>query len=655
MTSAWLAQTPVALVAVVIVFVPGLAVAWGLRLRGLALWALAPVGSTAVLGGLAVVYGALHVEWDPVWVAAGVAALALAAWLVGLLLPRPGRPSAPALPGRARARAILGVGILVGAAITAVRFVVYVHDPTAISQTNDAVFHLNVLRYILDTGNASSLHVSTMLGARSFYPAAWHAMASLLALATGCGIPAAANIVSLVIAAGVWTVGMTWFARVILPDDAAVAAVAGALSGTLWAFPMLVLEWGVLYPYTLSVALLPAACALLVVLPEWLRGRGPVPHGWPAVVLVATLAVGSAAALALAQPSSLLAWGAVGTILLVSHTIRGRRSRSHAGRVGMVTATVLVGMLVAAVWMLFGRQTTVASHWPAYQGKAVAGLEVIVNGQMGMGWAVAISVLMVVGLVTCVRQARLRWLAATWVLLSTLYVAATSVRSDQTRTLLLGAWYADPYRFAALTPLVVVPLAAIGLVVLVRGIVAAVSRMPVGSGGGTGWSVAAAVAAAVVIVAVRPIVQMPGMTDPPDTQSRYVTQNFLSRDGRAVLESLDRLTAPGARIIGNPSAGTAFGYVISGRDVLPKTWQPPQDPQWDVLAQHLRDVAADPAVCPALEHFGSPSYVLDFGAGAQTPGRYFMPGMTDFTGQPGFRLVERIGDASLWRITACHR
>src|SRR5690606_16402322 len=122
---------------------------------------------------------------------------------------------------------------------------------------------------------------------------------------------------------------------------------------------------------------------------------------------------------------------------------------------------------------------------------------------------------------------------------------------------------------------------------------------------------------------------------------------------RALILRLPELVAAGATIIGNPSTGMGFTFALSGVNAIPKTWSPPNSGEWDVLAEHLRDAASDPEVCTALRSFGEVDYVLDFGLGETTAGRFQLPGLTDFDGQRGFELVARQGDASLWRITAC--
>jgi hypothetical protein len=92
--------------------------------------------------------------------------------------------------------------------------------------------------------------------------------------------------------------------------------------------------------------------------------------------------------------------------------------------------------------------------------------------------------------------------------------------------------------------------------------------------------------------------------------------------------------------------------VLSGRDVIPRTWSLPNDSDYQVLRTGLVDVEKDPAVCKALERMRV-DYVLDFGPSDQGPGRWDMPGLTGFAHAKGFELVAKKGSASLWRITAC--
>ncbi len=171
----------------------------------------------------------------------------------------------------------------------------------------------------------------------------------------------------------------------------------------------------------------------------------------------------------------------------------------------------------------------------------------------------------------------------------------------------------------------------------------------------SGWALGIVSLFGVASLALMPVIQWTDVfTGVVDRVTWYDAANdgFLTADERALLTRLSETVPPGKLVVGNPSTGMAFGYALSGHPVYPLTWQPPQSQAYAVLAASLNDVASDPAVCPAVDAIGA-RYVFDFGPGSTDYGRYIMPGFTGFDGRDGFELVDRVGPASLWRITAC--
>lgn len=643
----WVAQTPVLLAVLAVVLLPGFAALWGAGLRGLPLLAAAPLFSVAATGVVALVLGLLRVPWSPWSWGAGTVVLIILAFLTGRLLP--GQLSAATDSTR---RWLLPTAIVVGVLIGVWRLATYITDPAGISQTNDAVFHMNAVRYIVDTANASSLHVNGVIGGTSFYPASWHAIVSLTVLGTGASIPVAANMLTLVIGAVIWPLGIAWLTRAITGSDIT-AGVAAVLSGALQAFPLLMFQWGVLFPNALSTALLPAAVALIVTLPMWRSAEGR----WRAITRGLLLFLVAFAALLLAQPATTLPWLALVLVWLSARIL------SDGGRWSRTRRWVIVGgawIALVIYWVLLSRSTS-GSHWPPFRGKLEVFLDVLLNGQLRMPFAVGVSILMLGGLMVAWRSSAARWAVFGWAGISALYILVAAVGAPLVRVNLLGAWYADPYRIAALAPVLVIPLAAMGLCGIVTLIGAALRRRRPGSEtldqGTAIGSLAASIVFMVVLILVRPVAMPAVIEGTFDRESRYLAadDSYLSPDERELLESLDGLVGAGERVLSNPSTGAGFGYMLSGVDVYPRTWSAPRTPAWEVLAAGLRDAAADPAVCEALTEFGDPGYVLDFGLGDDTPGRFELPGLTDFEGEPGFELIEQIGDVSLWRITACAR
>ena len=642
MIGEWLAAAPTFLAAAVVVFVPGALLSALLHLRGLALLAFAPVVGVGVLAALAIIYGAVGVPWSIVSVLPGLVVIAALAAVIGRVLGRGATTTRrrPALP-------IVG-GLVAGAVFGALRLVFYVEEPAAISQTNDAVFHMNALRWALEEGSASSLHLTGVIGADSFYPGAWHAIVTLTAFGDADRLALAANAVSLLITAAIWPLGVAWLTRV-GTGSTPTAAIAAALSTSMLPFPFLMLQWGVLFPYALSISLVPAAVAATVTAARWMRAPGPVRPGAGAVVHGGLVVLVTIGALSLSQPAGLLVWGILVFCWLATSLAHGLLVPGHRLRSAGAVLALTAGL--AAVWWVLARSTS-GAHWGTFRGKGETILDTLGNAPVLLPPAFAISALMLVGLVVALRHRQLRWLAVAWGAFAVLYGISAAIGVPFLRDVVLGPWYADPYRLAALLPLAVIPLAAIGanaVLQLVTRHLLSVRRSAV-------LGVVLTAAGAAVALAVAPVVQMPRAGEGiVDDQSRYSDEgdSYLSADERALLERLDETIGADEVVIGNPGTGSGFGYLLSGRSVLPKTWSIPGNWAWTTIGERLRDAASDPEVCDALVAVGDPEYVLDFGPGEATPGRYIMPGMTGFAGRDGFELVDAEGAASLWRITAC--
>lgn len=644
----WIVQAPVLLTAVLVVFLPGLASMSLIGVRGLALVATAPVFGVAATGIIAVAFGFAGVPWSPLSWAIASLVLVGVAWGAGRLFGGRLRPGGGTWPSWA-----LPAAIAVGVAIGALRLASYITDPAGVSQTNDAVFHMNAVRFVVETADASSMHINEVIGGRSFYPAAWHGIVSLIAMATSTSVPIAANMLTLVIGALIWPLGIAWFTRLITGSDA-VAGSAAVLSGALHAFPLLMFQWGVLFPNALSIALIPASASIVLSLPRW-QDAGTVVQRMARGILLALMTAG---ALTLSQPAALLPWAAIALVWFTARLITDAPALTTGRRWAAIAG---LWILLAGCWIALSRGTS-GSHWPPFRGKLEVFLDVLLNGPLGVPFAIGVSALMLWGLVVAWRPAAVRWFVFAWIGVSALYVLVATVGAPFIRDNVLGAWYADPYRIAALAPIVVIPLAALGFDdLLARAIELGRRRRAAGAPrrirSSAMFRLAAVTAFMVVLVLMRPVAMPAFLEGTFDRESRYlsVDDSYLSPNERALLERLDDHVTADQRVLGNPSTGTGFGYMLSGVDVYPRTWSSPRTEAWAILGARLRDAAEDPSVCEALSSYGDPQYVLDFGIGEQSPGRYELPGMTDFAGQPGFELVDAVGDASLWRITACAR
>ncbi|MDQ2671122.1 MAG: hypothetical protein M3Y31_10860, partial [Gemmatimonadota bacterium] len=239
------------------------------------------------------------------------------------------------------------------------------------------------------------------------------------------------------------------------------------------------------------------------------------------------------------------------------------------------------------------------------------------------------------------------------------YIVAAAIHSPWLRLPLVGPWYSDTYRLAALLPVAALPVAAAGAVYIADRIGALADRRSAQPGVErdlVAWvTVGVLLLVNAVAFAVQPLVQRYHVANGVvEERSRFVIADdtWLTLDERALLERLPDTVDPGARVLGNPGTGAAFGYALTGVDVFPAKWQLPRSADFALLGERLVDASVDPAVCAAVDALDA-AYVLDFGPGDEGTGRVERAGFTGFEQAQGFELVDREGDASLWRITAC--
>ncbi|MDR1449252.1 MAG: hypothetical protein LBI84_03450, partial [Propionibacteriaceae bacterium] len=364
----WLVLAPSALAAVLWLFAPGLLAVLAARQRGFAALALAPAASAGIIAVAAIGASWLGVPWGPwpVAVLAVLTALAVAGLNGGLRLaagrhrgptaPKPlSRPRLSGWPKAARAawirseRPYFWLGAA-GAAALLTRHLRNILDrPDAFSQTYDNIFHMNAVRWILDTQDGSSLTLTAMTSGNQppeFYPAAWHDFVSLVALTTGDPLLAhACNAVIWAVMALAWPLGGLFLVQTLL-RRLTPAGVLGAavLTASFGAFPTLLVGFGVLYPNFLGFALLPAVLALTCQSLGLSAGRRPpTPLG---LVLLAVALTG----LALAHPNAALSYAAILVPLGLRWAWQGWRLRS-AGRWRRPAGLVLGLAAAAVLWV----------------------------------------------------------------------------------------------------------------------------------------------------------------------------------------------------------------------------------------------------------------------------------------------------------------
>ncbi|MCC3276846.1 hypothetical protein LJ753_13315 [Arthrobacter sp. zg-Y20] len=663
-------------------FVPGVAVGLALGLRGVPLIGLAAPLSISVISCTAVASGILGLPWGWPLVAAATAAAAVVVFLVRLLADRFAARSRPTgrraaavdvqagFPWQGTAPAL--AGIAAGALIIAWRFIHMIHRPDYISQTFDGVFHLNATEYILETGTASSLTIGRMVneGADiSFYPAAWHDYISLLASTGSISVPEAISVGNILIAGLAWTTGCVFLVSRILGTRPMPLLLTGVLSAAFAAFPYLMIDFGVLYPNLLAIALMPA-CLGLAVSAAGASVRKDLGR-WTALAALVLALPG----MLLAHPSTLISFIALTlplAALAAARLWQGLQGRGWL-RVLPLAGTALYGVLTVVLWSRIRPDPTAATWYPVESAAQAAG-EAFLSAPLGRPVPLMVAVLTFAGVVYCARNfQRLWWLLASFAVSCMLFVIVAGFPWGDLRTAFAGVWYNDPYRLAALLPVLGLPVAAVGawsVVEALRGAFAGrfgtrhAAAVPGTSDGAEAIESVKTPRGRYVLptVAVVLLVVLALTTQGKsiDTAQASGAANFaltgdsplLSADESELLERVPEEVPEDAVVVGSPWTGASLVYALSGRRTLMPHIFYTLSPEGQTVVDRLDEMLTDPAVCQAVEDLNA-YYVLDFGPKEVHGGDHPYAGLDDVGAASGFELVDQEGSAKLYRVSGC--
>ena len=685
----WLSLLPILLSAAALLFIPGALVGASAGLRTPLIIGLAPAISIAIISGTGVAAPILALPWGLTAVAAATAILCLAALATRRLMagryPQDADSGATGLRPGLRSIAVWCAAWPLSAAATGLTIGRILNTPDAISQTFDAVFHLNAVEWILQTNNASSLRLFLEAPQGRVYPLGWHTLVALaMKLCGATSIPMATNATVLAVAGLVWTSGCLTLTHVLFHGRPAALLTAAVMAGSFTVFPFVLLNWGVLYPNFLSIALLPALLAAVRALVP-IDGAGPAAR--PTGLLLPATALG-VAGLGLTQPNTIATLLLASVILTTARLITSLRAplderpANALSRQSLITGALAVGLVIVWLYMRPPRESAI---WgPSYAtsgsvGEAVTSMPV----QLPVIWVPAVLTLL--GFIAALRTNGYRWLAALHATTGALYVVARSAQDGDLRFFMVGIWYNDASRLGGLIPVTAVPLAALGMLAaarwgreacgacgrIIQGITASRARETRGLPGlrrvreacerliASGrarplvWRSSACCVIVLLLVATGPL--SGAMSDSVKIlEQSYMLapdSSSLTTDEYALINELPSLIEPDAVIAVDPKSGAALAYALSGADTTVKHLFHRHDADLDIIEKKLNRASADPAVCTALKDVGA-TYALYFPGKTISNQKAFV-GFAHLDTAPGFELVAERGQASLYRITAC--
>ena len=652
----WLGALPAILTALALLIVPGLAIGLVLRLRLFDAVALAPLVTVTLISVSAVAAPFAGIGWSVLPVLVLTVLVLAACFGITRFAWYPARTAGSGEHSFLRHQGPWFAAAAAAFLLIGWQVVHIIGAPENFSQTFDNNFHLNAVRYILDTGNASSLTLTSMTSADQpayFYPAAWHGFVSLIVQLSGAPITAATSAAIIAVSAAVWPLSVLFAVRRLAKLVPAAVLGAGILVGSFSAFPILLLDFGVLYPNLLSLAMVPAA---LVILAGILR---QVPHPDIPVFTLILLAMLTVPGVAVSHPNGVMTLFALAVPAVVSAYVRGvaglYRSGAHWSRYLLASVAAAAAAAVFLVMWKLIRPPEEAAFWDRVETAPQAFGEALLNAPFGRPAAVVISFLVLLGLVYCFRRPRLLWVAGAYLLSIWLFVVAAGYPITDNRMFVTGVWYNDPYRLAAILPIMGAPLAVLGLQLVLE----PVDRWVRARLAGTAGPVAAAAPFALglaAVLALLPLTQRASMdTAVASARGAYAVTDesaLVSTDELELIRQLPELTEPDSVIAVNPWTGAALAYAIADRETTYKHTLSNTSPDDAVIDNNLKDADSMPEVCDAVDATGV-DYVLDFGTRQINNGTAQYPGIEDLDSDPDFQKVASVGEASLYEFVGC--
>lgn len=637
----WLSAVPAILASLLVLTAPGLIVTLSIGLRGLWAIALAPLVSTTLWVIAATISPWLGLGWTPltaiplVLTVAGIVVV-LFRWVLRIRTGLWGLRTSSLPPTWATVLACAIGTIAIGAQV-----VLGVGSSSAVSQTYDNIFHMNLLAFTSETSNASALAGGHMVSPGSgiaFYPNAWHALVAIVQSMTGATIPVSLNAFNLVAATVVWSPGMLLLVRQFTGRSVTSIVSAGLLLALLPAMPLNLLHYGVLYPFFYGLILAPAALAVVSQLLGLSReGRIGTTVG------LAMLLLGVMVGVAIAHPGAAMAVLALSVPLVVVAVVARWRSATTQGRLLLFAGTV--SFVAMGLLLMVKLRPSFESAWAPQLTLSESLRQTLGLGLLGYGAPIALAILVLLGIVASMKRGSRTDIAlvSMWGVGALLFFTAAWMPFWRLRVFTVGIWYADLPRLAAIYAVALIPLAAVGVS---RGHSLLTRYFPLRR-----WL--RATIALALLIALSWGAGLPRFLS--DMRSSYTIGEdspLLSLDERRLLERLPELVPENDIVVGNPWTGAAWALAIGQRDVLfPHVGILPEGNS-AVIVRSLKEADEVGGVCVAINAERA-YFVLDFGGREVHGGRHAYPGIEGLEDSNAVALVAREGEAKLYKVTAC--
>ena len=250
------------------------------------------------------------------------------------------------------------------------------------------------------------------------------------------------------------------------------------------------------------------------------------------------------------------------------------------------------------------------------------------------------------------------WLIASWALIGYLWIIAATVPRGDFRLLMVGPWYTDHFRLAALVVFPSVVLAGIGLGGFVEGLLTWIVRRVPRTARLNVATAGMGVAAVLVLVLAGLTSRVPSVQETTLAVSKEyrVTPSsvVVTQDELNVINEIPKIVPKSDTIVNNPWDGSPFIYALADRHLTSYHFEFQTSPKYAAIINDLKDAATNPEVCREVKQYRAYWYVhmenqLNFGPDAQKN----YDALVEASATDLMTPVYSSGPVVLYRITAC--
>lgn len=682
------------LLGIALLYIPGSLITAGAGCH-ISIFAAAPAISLLLYSILAIVYSIVGVPSGPFSLILGCLLISLIVFAVlKASLRRQKNSLVEASP--AVRKPLISTNILVplsylflGTAITLYIYVKCMNGADSFIQTYDNVFHINLVRNLMDSSDWSPLHSNLFpvsldnsidpFPGYSYYPSAWHILCALVASITSSSATLATNAINSVFAGVVFPLSIYSLMTQIFSKDQSVVFFGSIITLAFVSYPWVLLMLWPLFPNAVSLALLPGLIALFINLfSDDLNLRQRVSTGVIFIISVTSFAF--------IQPNSVFSAAVflipfciskIKTINL-SHYARksvGKRSLPHIPRLNNLLILLFMAGC-AVIWVVCFNlpfmQGTVQYYWPPLGSPSQQLFNILTLSFAGAKPQPFLASLVFIGSMYCMYSRKHCWIVGSYAFSCLIYFVSATCNDTLFKHLLSGFWYTDPYRTAAMAAIFAIPLAALGLSAVSK-IANSIARLVAKPNKYTNLMTTGLISCLTLLIVFYPSYYTSPSNDaafitPFDTirkaslvQNNGSDSNAYDDEERAFVQKVMGIVPEDELIINMPYDGSLYAYGYEGINELYRSISgygtDGESKASTVIRTSLCNISHDQTVRDYVKDLGA-THVLILERDTERMGIFFptfaegewdgILGITDDT--PGFEVVLSQGDMRLYRI-----